>query len=592
MKKELRPYQVQAIKAVFDFFKKKRHGQPIVSAPTGSGKSLMIAKIIEKIKQSKSDARVLVLVHVKELVQQNHDEYIELTDDNNVGIYSASIKRRESDCLVTFASISSLARNPDAIGFYNVVIIDEVHKFPSRTDSIYYKVYDKIFENNEKVKVIGFSATPWRTSTGLMAEDDMSIFTEVVYDIDIGMLINLGYLCKPVTKMTDIQPDLEGIKRLSNDYNQTQLGERMIRDKHKVVSAVQKTFELGKNRNSFIFFCSNKDHAKLVESEIKKYECDVKTIFGSTKQELRDEVIAKFKDPDRIRPMALVNVDVLTTGFNAPNTDVVVLLRPTTSSILYIQMVGRGLRTFEGKDDCLVLDFANCIREHGPITAVRTPATKNGEPNKKPFRVCPFCFEVMALNEAVCPACKNKMPRPEKKDYEINHLPYPSELSLLDTKREVDVEKIMLSRHSKIGKPESLRVTYVTPDGEMFSEWLCVNHDGYAYNKAMEEIKKIFSEPDVRLAMSGKTICTCGICGYSGGSLDIDKDSWVCDDCGSILSMYSEGDPNAYVFNFIQLKDRVKKPQSIVVGNDGKWDRILQKNFSIDQILDGDDIPF
>jgi DNA repair protein RadD len=210
-------------------------------------------------------------------------------------------------------------------------------------------------------------------------------------------------------------------------------------------------------------------------------------VTSKTKQHNRDRIAADFK-AGRLR--AICNVNVYTEGFNAPNIDCIVLLRPTLSPGLFSQMVGRGLRVYSSKHDCLVLDFARCIDEHGPIDLL------GGE--RTVMAVCGRCRESFSRAVRLCPACgwevpKQEIKRLEQKEKERRlHGKKASERSILSTAPEIcKVNAVFCARHKKEGLPDSLRVQYRC-GLRMFREWICLDHDGYAGQKAREWWKKRF----------------------------------------------------------------------------------------------------
>jgi DNA repair protein RadD len=225
-------------------------------------------------------------------------------------------------------------------------------------------------------------------------------------------------------------------------------------------------------------FCSGVDHARHVAEEFARQGIICSTIFGDTPKEERDAIIAAFK---RGEIRALASMGVLTTGFNAPAVDLIALLRPTKSAGLYVQMVGRGTRLAPGKENCLVLDFAGNVRRHGPIDLVRPKRPGDGGGGEAPTKVCPMCESIIALSATECPDCGHVFPARE-----VKIAPTAATLPVLSPKAQwLPVHGVSYSRHDKLGGLPSLKVTY-NCGLRSYSEWVCIEHQGYARQKAAD----------------------------------------------------------------------------------------------------------
>ena len=177
---------------------------------------------------------------------------------------------------------------------------------------------------------------------------------------------------------------------------------------------------------------------------------------------------------------------MLTTGFDAPATDLIAMLRPTASTGLYIQMAGRGMRVAPGKDDCLVLDFAGNVMRHGPVDAIALPEEKkgkgDGEAAEPPAKICPGCDAIVPIGTRECPDCGHVFPPPEPK---IEATATTEAIMVLTARDEwQEVRDVDYRRHRKPGAPDSLRVDYLVGT-KVVSEWVCVEHTGYAREKAV-----------------------------------------------------------------------------------------------------------
>ncbi|UZE95346.1 DEAD/DEAH box helicase [Alkalimarinus alittae] len=375
----LRNYQRDAVQATIQHFRKSDESAVIV-LPTGAGKSLVIAELARLAKR-----KILVLAHVKELVEQNHAKYESY--GLTASIYSAGLKQKSTSEQVTFASIQSVARNLDVFSeAYSLVIIDECHrvsgevdeqsnegiagdeqKNTSKNESQYLQLIRKLKQHNAGLKVLGLTATPYRMGIGWIYRyhyhgytraDDARPFTHCIYELPLNYMIKNGYLTPPkVVDAAITHYDFSSLNANSNGhYNEREVNEllsRYPRVTQGIIEQVNALAEGEPKRQGVMIFAASVNHAK----EITGYLNSDKTalITGDTPHQERNDLIRRFKSRELT---FLVNVAVLTTGFDAPHVDMIAILRPTQSVSLYQQIVGRGLRLSEGKTDCLVIDYA------------------------------------------------------------------------------------------------------------------------------------------------------------------------------------------------------------------------------------------
>ena len=214
---------------------------------------------------------------------------------------------------------------------------------------------------------------------------------------------------------------------------------------------------------------------------------------GETPSAERDKMLADFKS-GRIR--ALTNANVLTTGFDAPGIDLIAMLRPTMSPGLYVQMAGRGLRIADGKTDCLVLDFAGVVEQHGPITAVNPPPKKGDKVGEAPVKVCDNCQEICGLSARVCPACGTPFPEPERPTLKLSNLDI---MGFEGT--DLEVSSWHWRKHiSRASGKEMLSVSYYGGLSDPpVTEYLAVTHDGYAGEKSRRLLSEVAHRASVDL---------------------------------------------------------------------------------------------
>lgn len=471
------PYQDDAIKALWAYWKEDPKGAPIIVAPTGSGKSFIIATIIQRISTKHPRFRFLIATHTKEIVAQNSKELQALMPQEPIGIYSAGLGEKRIR-RVTFANVQSIYKKAKELEC-DMLIVDECHLVSREQNSMYQKLIDGLRNKNYRLKVVGLSATPMRMDQGsLIAEG--STFTGIAYDISIRKLINEGYLC-PLTSCAKSTVDLSHVSTSGYDYNQKEM--ELAFDREALVEAhCADIARCASGRKHWLIFCAGIQHAKDVAEKFKSIGIAADYVTGEMCDWERDVKIQGFKD-GKIK--ALCNVGVLTTGFNFRAADCVVLLRATKSASLYIQCVGRGTRTAEGKTNCLVLDYGGNIERHGPIDLIQIKSRKDkkSEVSVAPHKGCPVCGCVVPIKVSNCPSCDYVFPD-NTKELEIK----PTSAPVLSDIETHEVIGTTIKRHKKMGKPDSFKIEYQCKDVFVpFADYLCFDHGGFATSAAQRK---------------------------------------------------------------------------------------------------------
>jgi len=476
----LRDYQEEAIESIYNYFE-KFSGNPLVVMPTGSGKSYVIADFCRRVIEPFSDQRIMIITHVKELIEQNYLELCKIWQLAPAGIYSAGLNRRDLTQPIIFAGIQSVHAKAEEFGKFDLILVDEAHLIPSNTNTMYQRFLKDMLSQNEQLKVIGFTATHYRLDSGLLTEGENRIFTDVCYEVSIPRLIDEGYLCNLKTKGGLTKYELGGVKTRGGEYvpadlqaamNQTSLTEKAVTE---IIDYGVSTLP---KRKSWLIFCAGVQHAQDVCDELITRDIDARTVSGLTPKGERDQIIKDFKNK---KFTALTNCDILTTGFNAPATDLLVMLRPTKSTGLYVQIIGRGMRNSSGKENCLILDFAGNIARHGCIDQIKPMSKKKRGEDEQHINLakeCPLCHALISIGFRECPDCGYLFP-----ENEIKHDETATDLNILSTPEWADVTYIQYDVHEKIGKPNSLKVTYYSGMSQ-YSEWICLEHKGYARTSA------------------------------------------------------------------------------------------------------------
>ena len=514
---DLRPYQRDAVNAVYGHLRDK-DTNPCVVIPTAGGKSLCIAQVA-KDAVTLWGGRVMILAHVKELVEQNAGKLKAICPELNVGVYSAGLDSRDVTQPVIVAGIQSVYNRIDEFKPFDLVMVDECHLIPPDGEGRYRTFLDAAKKANPNVRLVGWTATPYRTQGGLICKPE-NLLNEVCYEIGVKDLINKGYISKITAKAGKIKADTEGLHVRAGEFVAEDV-EKLMGEDRLVSSACREIAELTKDRKACLIFCTSIAHCRKVADAISRFsgeECAIVT--GDTLAGEREETIRRlrgesvkadlFSEKPPLRYAC--NVSVLTTGTDIPRLDTIALLRPTNSPGLLVQMVGRGFRLSPetGKTECLVLDYGRNIERHGPIDMIRVGerGTGNGEALAKE---CPNCRTMVPLSVMLCPDCGYQWPRkePERKAHEAT----AAKVGILSG--EVTVEKFPVmhtiyqvweKRGAPPGSPKTVRVTYDVDYLTHYSEWLCPEHTGYARRK-FEKWWREHAHPDCPVPRTAEEVC-------------------------------------------------------------------------------------
>jgi len=486
----LRPYQQDCIDAAFDWVS-RFEGNPLIVVPTGGGKSPIMGSIIARVLDNAPTARVLVLAHRKELLQQNVKAVSTVVPFTMIGIYSAGLKTKDTNSPVIVAGIQSAAKNPYKLGAFDLVLIDEAHLVPLNDATMYRTLIKAMRTMNPDVRFMGLTATPYRLSTGLLHRGSNALFTDIAYEVTVKVLIDQGFLCPLISKATLSKLDTSGVAMRGGEFVPGAL-ERAVDTTEITTKAVAEMVRLFADRNKWLIFCSGVQHAEHVAEALRAAGTAASCIHGALNDEVRAQRLAAFK---RGELRALTSMDVLTTGYDEPAIDAIAMLRPTKSAGLYIQMAGRGFRLHPSKVNTLVLDFAGNVERFGPVDAVVIE-----EPGKKgdgvaPTKTCECCSEIVFAGARTCPACGAPFPEPEKPPLFPEGSMRPILSSEPEPVFEEEITNVEYSRHEKKDKAPSLRVDYFRGFSMIASEWICVEHTGFARQKAETWWKRRSTEP-------------------------------------------------------------------------------------------------
>jgi DNA repair protein RadD len=476
----LRPYQSAAIDALLDAWR-AGDGNPLVDMATGTGKSVVIGEFARQLREAESSLRILMLVHTRELVEQNGAALLRLWPDAPLGIYCAGLGRREVDAQIVYGSINSAYRlDAETLGRRDIVLIDEAHRVPRDGEGMYRRILDTLRATAPNLRVAGFSATCYRLDSGRLDEGEGRLFDQVIYTYGIADGVRDGWLAPLTSKATAAEIDVTGVARRGGEFVAGELEDAADRD-DVVEAAADEIVRLGAERRAWLVFCSGVRHAGHVRVALRTRGITCEAVTGETPDLERDQYIADFR---RGAIHCLSNVNVLTTGFDVEAIDMIAMLRPTLSTGLYVQMLGRGTRKAEGKTNCLVADFSGNVRRHGPVDAVTVRGSARREDEREGgvrldsvrAKACPDCNTYVPLATLTCRECGYEWPRPAAPKHAATSDVVPV---MGGEPIWLDVSGTSFRLYLKPGSQPTLQATHHCR-GEDVREWIALEHFGFA----------------------------------------------------------------------------------------------------------------
>ena len=480
----LREYQQRTIDQLYAWFQSGNEGHPCLVLPTGAGKSVIIAALCRDALQNWPETRVLMLTHVKELIEQNYAKMRAVWPNAPVGIYSASIGRKDLGEPITFAGIQSIRSKSANIGHVDLVIVDEAHTISHKDEGGYRSLIKELTEINPNLRVVGLTATPWRLGHGRIC-DGNALFSDLIEPVSIEELIYLKHLAPLHSKRTGFRLSTDGVHKRGGEFIESEL-QAAVDTALGNAEAVNEIIARAGERKAWLVFCTGVAHARHIKDALLERGIAAECVTGETPKAERSRMLEDFKS-GRIR--AMTNANVLTTGFDYPDIDLIAMLRPTMSPSLYVQMAGRGLRPKSHTDHCLVLDFAANVETHGPITNVRGPAKKGEKEGEAPVKVCPECQELVAIAVRICPTCGYEFPPPAAMVYKLSD----ADIMRDEPDKSMAVTSWQFRPHTSASSgKDMIRITYYGAlSDKPIHEYLTVFHDGYAGEKAARTLAKI-----------------------------------------------------------------------------------------------------
>ncbi len=533
---QLRPYQQDACRFVVDQF--DRTSDPaLLVLPTGGGKTQIFSAISHYFVLRDPAARIVVLAHRSKLIEQAANRLRSIVPAP-VGVWCGSLGLKQAE-QITVATIQSMRDFPMAP---DLVIVDEAHNIPHGEDGQYRQLLAKLPPH---ARLLGVTATPYRLGGGEIVGPD-HLFPLITFRVDMLELIRDGYLVRPrlYQGAAEALISTEGLRVVAGDYNQKDL-ETRVADHGLIQRQVYDALPRLAGRHKVVWFCVDIAHAEAVAAHLD----DAVVIHSRLPQHERERALAGFSAG---LYRHIINVSVLTEGWDEPAVDAIVLLRPTQSPVFYVQSVGRGLRTLEGigalptaaerlaaiaksKADCLVLDYARVVENLGPVNdpVIKTQYQGKGKAGEPPLKVCDECREYVPIAARVCPECGAAFPEP-KGEAPINLTTEGGPARILETGEpfEMPVSNLFAEEYVSRSGNHCLKITYQHTFMSSTSEYLTFDSP-FPLKKArialaelgVEDVTEIHSLED---------------------ALERVEQFWV--------------------------------PTSILVRKEGKWDRILRRN--------------
>lgn len=502
-----RSYQNECVRCLWDYFR-EHGGNPLCALPTGTGKSVVIALFLQSVFKQYPNQKIMVLTHVKELIQQNFMKLLKLWPGAPAGINSAGLNRRDTLQKIIFAGIGSVVKRAHEFSHVDLLIIDECHLVSPSDETMYRAFINALKMVNPNIKVIGFTATPWRLGHGHITEEG-GIFTDTCFDITglhaFNRLIAEGYIAPLIPKPTKTQLDLDGVHTRGGEFIASEL-QFAVDKEHITRAAIAEALEYKDTRHSWLVFASGVEHAIHTADIMNEMGIEAVAIHSKLNTKERDAALKGLKSG---RYQAAVNNNILTTGFDHPPIDLIVGLRPTQSTVLWVQMLGRGTRPYDPavdhipgfdnkKENCLVLDFAGNTKRLGPINDPVIPRKRGQGGGEAPVKLCPKCNCYM---HASVRWCTGVLPNDDRCNHEFT---FETKLMQGASTEELikgdlpivepfKVDHINYDIHRKAGKPDSVVATYYC-GYKMFKEYICVEHGGSAGGKAKLWMRQRFGE--------------------------------------------------------------------------------------------------
>lgn len=492
-----REYQNEAVSSIFSYFGNGGMGNPVVAMPTGTGKSSTIGMFVKQCILAWPRQRFMMATHVSDLIVQNAEALLEQWEHAPLGIHSSGLRQRDVGASIIYGGVQTMKNCPEAFGWRDILLIDEAHLLSPKDSSNYRLLIAALMKINPQLRIIGFTATPYRTGQGLITDPviidgnvTLPIFTDICFDITgldaFNRLIAQGFLCPPIVQKTDVEVDVSDLHLgQDGDYVVSELNDAV---NHVLYPGLLETVQRGRHRNKWLVFTSGVENADAAAAILRSLGINAESLHskkkyeGLSKQKTHEVIVEAYKRGD-IKALCVNNK--MTTGFNVPEIDLIAMFRSTVSTGLWVQMVGRGTRMalWAGKINCLVLDFAGNRRRLGPINDPIVPRGKGKKTGDAPVRICDVCGVYNHASARKCEGCGAEFEIASKILETAQEEPIlASELPVIE---HFPVSRVLYLKGQKDGKPPYMKVCYYS-GLRMFQEIVCLEHEGFAGKKARD----------------------------------------------------------------------------------------------------------
>ncbi len=431
---ELRPYQIEALQTVMADLREERFA--LLQAATGAGKTIIFSELIRQWMTEYPAMRIGIAAHRQELITQARDKLVTVWPEGrrHIGLACAGVGRVDVNQPVVIGSVQTLARRALRRPIH-LLIIDEAHRVPALKTDVrypdtdmggerpvdgvgpgshpaggqYHDLVDRLSAINPGLRVLGVTATPFRLSHGYIYGNECkpghsNLWPRLNYQITLDDLVAGGHLSPIRAKeAVDMGESLAGVRLAKGEYDQGQLGDLLSREVH-IQSAVEAYEKYGEGRDKVLAFAVTIEHAVKLAEAFARAGHPAEAVHSNLHGRDRQRILASF---DHGGLKVLVNVGILTEGWDSPRVNCILMCRPTKAPALFVQMIGRGTRLHPGKTDLLVLDLANNFRTHGDPSDPEVEFGSGGSrKEKKPEpRVCPICQAIVPVNQNRCWSC-------------------------------------------------------------------------------------------------------------------------------------------------------------------------------------------
>lgn len=484
----LRYYQSEAVDAAYNYLRDhEADRRPLISLPTGAGKSVCIAKMcIDTLEWGDT---ALVLSPSKELVVQVEKEILKYAPGSPVGIYCAGLGRKEMNKPITLATIQSIYQQAFKFDrMPSLVLPDECHLISPDDETRYKTFFNDLQVAKPDVRVVGLTGSPYRLKGGLIYGPD-KFFSDICYEAYVKELILQGFLCPLKSRAGTARADVSNVSTVAGEFNQSEMAAAHDQDAL-VQAAVKEIVEAASSRNKVLIFAASRSHGRHVVDELLfGHGITAGYVDGETDDAKRSRTVEEFRDGGL---KYLVNVECFTTGFDVRSVDCVALLFSTKSPVKLVQCVGRAFRVHDSKRDALILDFGGNIERLGPVDAIRIKDKKKSDNGDAPAKECPTCRTLVPAGVSRCPECDHEFPPAER----AMHGTKASGAAILSGEVSDDIFEVLETtyhvhkkKNAEPGTPLTMRVQYTLPGLHRYAnEWVCVSHpeNSFARRKARE----------------------------------------------------------------------------------------------------------